>query len=234
MIETAFIFAAGKGERLRPLTDQTPKPLLPVNGRPILDWILDEVAKVQSIRHLVFNAWYLKDQILSYAQQKQSSGWEIDVSVEDVLLGTGGGLKQARKFLGEKPFLLLNGDCLFRADLEGFLERCENRSEDAVWWLTNVDAKQTKIGVDANKQIGMIGSLYDRQDSTSYGCFTGIQFMRSVKWGRLPDQGCLVRDYFIPQLKAVYRLGAETGGLSFWSDLGTPERLAQGFGSDSF
>jgi MurNAc alpha-1-phosphate uridylyltransferase len=104
-----MILAAGRGERLRPLTDSTPKPMLPVAGRPLLEhqiaWL-----RAAGVRQIVINLHHLGEQIEQHLGDGSRFGVEIRYSRETTLLETGGGIVKALPLLGGEPFLLLNGD----------------------------------------------------------------------------------------------------------------------------
>ncbi|MBL8640087.1 MAG: nucleotidyltransferase family protein [Alphaproteobacteria bacterium] len=114
-IETGFILAAGRGSRMRPLVDDCPKPLVRLHDRPILDYILDAL-KLHGVRKLVINAHYRAEQIVEYGRTHQSEFDSLEISVENELLETGGGLKQAAHLLGDQPFFMINGDAFWRED----------------------------------------------------------------------------------------------------------------------
>lgn len=104
-----MILAAGRGERLRPLTDHTPKPMVPVHGRPLLahqiEWL-----RAAGIRDLVINLHHLGEQIEAHFGNGDTFGATISYSRETELLETGGGIVNALPLLGQDPFLVLNGD----------------------------------------------------------------------------------------------------------------------------
>ena len=104
-----MILAAGRGERLRPLTDHTPKPMVEVRGRPLLahqiEWL-----QAAGIRDLVINLHHLGEQIEAHFGDGSAFGVRIQYSREEELLETGGGIVNALPMLGDKPFLILNGD----------------------------------------------------------------------------------------------------------------------------
>lgn len=110
MIDTAFILAAGKGTRMAPLTDHAPKPLVRLNGRPLLDYVFDHLRST-GVRHVVVNSFYLPDMVASYLDGVD--GFDIRRSHEDVLLETGGGLRNAAPLLGQSPFFMINGDAFW-------------------------------------------------------------------------------------------------------------------------
>ena len=87
----AFILAAGKGERLKPLTNEIPKPLIKIKGKPLLEW---SIIKLRSagIKEIVINVHHLGDQIINYFGNGKRLNLKIDYSIEEKLLGTGGAL----------------------------------------------------------------------------------------------------------------------------------------------
>jgi MurNAc alpha-1-phosphate uridylyltransferase len=106
----AFVLAAGKGERMRPLTDNCPKPLLAVGGRTMLDRALDALEEA-GVEDVVVNAWYLADMIEAHLQKRKTP--RIRVVREETLLDTGGGVRAALPFFGDDPFFVLNADILW-------------------------------------------------------------------------------------------------------------------------
>lgn len=223
-VESVFILAAGKGERLRPLTLKTPKPLLPFRARPLLWSLLERVADLQPKR-VILNAWYLKDQILDFARSARNDfSFEIIVSEENELLGTGGGLKQALKFISGRPFLMMNGDCYWTGDIKAFVKASLlQKSRDTVWWIAPSQGDQTAIGLK-NGEVVSIGNLWAKDDSDEQGCFSGIQLWHDLEQTKLPEQGCFIRQYLLEKLRSGATVGAIASGLDSWSDIGTPER----------
>ncbi len=109
--DTAMILAAGKGARMRPLTDSVPKPLLSVRGRPLIDHILDRLTEA-GVRRVVVNLHHLAPQLRAHLDGRTEL--DIDYSDEsDALLETGGGVKRALPLLGEDPFFVVNGDAFW-------------------------------------------------------------------------------------------------------------------------
>ena len=105
----AMILAAGRGERMRPLTDHTPKPLLMVHDKPLIVWHIERLKKA-GISQLVINHAHLGEQIEQALGDGSSFGVSIAYSPEDTALETGGGIARALPLLGEQPFLVVNGD----------------------------------------------------------------------------------------------------------------------------
>lgn len=123
MIQQAMILAAGKGERMRPLTNDTPKPLLCVAGKPLIVWHLEELKRA-GVRRVVINAAYLWQKIERFFEQSDF-GMDIALSVEkDGGLETAGGARFAldQGLLADAPFLLINGDVWCDADRKALLD----------------------------------------------------------------------------------------------------------------
>lgn len=117
-----MILAAGRGERLRPLTDRTPKPLLPVAGKPLIEYQLEQLA-AGGVRDVVINLHHLGEQIESTVGNGDRFGLNIRYSHERDKLETGGGLLHALPLLGDGPLWLLNGDVLLDLPLAQFPTR---------------------------------------------------------------------------------------------------------------
>ena len=109
MTMRAMILAAGRGERMRPLTDTCPKPLLPVAGQPLIGWHLNRLAAA-GIRDIVINHAWLGHLIEARLGDGRQWGVSIRYSAEGVALETAGGIAQALPLLGDAPFLVINGD----------------------------------------------------------------------------------------------------------------------------
>lgn len=105
----AMVLAAGKGERMRPLTLQTPKPLIPVAGVPLIEYHLRALARAGFADVVINHAW-LGEKIEAYLGDGAQFGVRIQYSREAQPLETGGGIFQALKYLGDEPFVVVNGD----------------------------------------------------------------------------------------------------------------------------
>jgi MurNAc alpha-1-phosphate uridylyltransferase len=128
LIDTAMILAAGRGERMRPLTDAMPKPMIPVAGRSMLDRSMDRLV-AYGVRTIVVNVHHLGEQIATHI------GSRARIVREDRLLETGGSVKNALPLLGQGPYFILNGDGLWRDGSQPMLSRME-----AAWDPARMDA----------------------------------------------------------------------------------------------
>jgi len=126
-IKTAMLLAAGYGTRLKPLTDHTPKPLVPVAGRPMIEYALDKL-RAYGIGQIVINVSHLKGQLTDYlAGQGDLS---VKISGEAEPLETGGGLKKAAPLLGDEPVFVINSDILWTDEGETALARLTRHWDD--------------------------------------------------------------------------------------------------------
>ena len=128
MIKAAMILAAGRGERMRPLTDSTPKPLIPVAGRSMLERAMDRLQR-HGVQNVVVNVHHLGSQIADRLRGRAR------IIPEDRLLETGGSVRNALPLLGNEPFFVLNGDGLWRDGESSMLGRLE-----AMWDPRRMDA----------------------------------------------------------------------------------------------
>ena len=117
-IKKAMVLAAGYGTRLKPLTDRMPKPLIPVAGKPMIEYALDKL-RAYGIEEVVINVSHLKDQLTAYLSA--CNNLTIKISEEAEPLETGGGLKKALPLLGNEPFFTINSDILWLDEGESAL-----------------------------------------------------------------------------------------------------------------
>lgn len=124
-----MIFAAGLGTRLKPLTDSMPKALVPIAGKTLLQHNLERLAS-QGFTDIVINIHHFSDQIRQFLRENDNFGLNIMLSDESAeLLDTGGGIKNAKEWLSNEPFLVHNVDILSNADLAGlYAKHCQNNS----------------------------------------------------------------------------------------------------------
>lgn len=209
MAATAFLLAAGLGTRLRPLTYTTPKPLLPVAGRPMLDHVLDHVRRFGH-DEVVVNAYWLPDQIVAWAQDKPG----VTVVVEAPhILGTGGGLRNARHLLAER-FVIVNGDILSDVDLGALWDE----PAEAVMAVRRQAAPvHTGIAWQDGVVTG-IGNVVGAGDPAFH--FTGVHVLERHLLELVPEgEACIIRTVYkalVPDGRVRARLHEGA-----WNDIGT-------------
>ncbi|WP_304640305.1 N-acetylmuramate alpha-1-phosphate uridylyltransferase MurU [Pseudomonas sp.] len=210
----AMVLAAGKGERMRPLTLHTPKPLLPVAGKPLIQWHLEALRRA-GVSEIVINHAWLGEQLEAAFGDGSELGLRILWSAEGEPLETGGGIFHALPLLGSEPFMLVNGDIWTNFDfatlrpLSGVLAH-----------LVLVPNPPYKASGDFVLADGLARNPHAGEGLT----FSGI----SIIDPRLFD-GCRAGAFALaPLLRRAADQGLVSGELfgGSWIDVGTPDRLA--------
>ena len=226
----AMILSAGLGTRMRPLTLTTPKPMVKVGGRPLIDFALATLAAAD-IRHVVINLHHLGEQIRGYLGDGHDRGFSIAYSTEEVLQGSGGGIRDARRLLGSNTVVTLNADTLIGIDLKPFLRQHRERAAAATLILRK-DPEMDRfgtIGIAADGRVRrflahMAPSATDRGDPYM---FTGVQILEPRVFDYMVDAGPFsITETTYPRMLAA---GERLFGAAFagpWLTVGTPEELA--------
>jgi len=160
-IKKAMVLAAGYGTRLKPLTEQMPKPLVPVAGRPMVEYALDRLL-AYGIEEVVVNGSHHKEQLMDYLSKFKALSFKISEEAEP--LETGGGLKKALPLLGNDPIFTINSDIIWFDERETALERLSQNWNDAKMdFLLLAQSKFKAVGHDKGedhlfiKRENMIG-----------------------------------------------------------------------------
>ena len=209
----AMILAAGRGERMRPLTDSCPKPLLQVGGKALIEHHIDSLKKA-NITSLVINHAHLGEQIEDYLGNGEKYGVEIQYSAEHDALETGGGIYKALPLLGNAPFIVVNGDVWCDLDFSLLPKK-----------ITGL-AHLVMIANPAHNPTGDFyfneGRLHsDKGSKLTYsgiGVFSPALFAHCTA-GRFPLAPLLRNAIAENKVTASYYQGE-------WVDVGTPERLS--------
>jgi mannose-1-phosphate guanylyltransferase len=177
----AMILAAGLGTRLRPLTSNTPKALMPVGNVPIIDRII-EYLKTYGISELVVNAHHHHEQIVGHLNGGMPFNIDIDVRVEQDILGTGGGIKNTEDFWDNAPFIVVNGDILTNINLRKAYE-AHKRSESLATLILHDQPPFNQIKIDDQKNITHIAD----ENLANRLAFTGIHIIDPKLMARIPE-----------------------------------------------
>lgn len=229
----AMILAAGRGERMRPLTDTVPKPLLTVGGEPLIVWHLRRLAAA-GCREVIINHAWLGRQIEAALGDGSNWGVSIRYSPETSALETAGGIAQALPLLGPDPFLVINGDIWCDWDVARAVDIGRQiEALDWLCWCVLVDNPAHHPGGDFRLDQGRLidedpgdtsRPLHDawtgRLTFSGIGVYQPALFHAIVRGDRAP---------LAPVLRSAARArraGAEYHG-GHWTDVGTPERLAE-------
>ena len=221
------VLAAGKGTRLRPLTHHLPKPLVPVAGRSLLEYAFDHLRRLK-IEKIGINAHHLGSRLTDAFRHLDE---EIYVVHEEILQGTGGGIREIAARNPEATLVVINGDALFDFDLAPVLAKHRSRSALGTLVLRYVPpgAPFGRVAIDGGGLLHRIAEMSARgADSLTlfYGAYTGVQIIEPELIAKIPDGPC---DILRSAYKEVLReLGPIYGDFvapeSLWLDVGTPER----------
>ncbi len=224
MPERAMILAAGLGKRMRPITNETPKPLVKVAGRTLLDWSLDRFAEA-GVRSVAVNTHHLGGKIKDHLRERASP--EIRISPEDELLETGGGVVKALPLLGDGPFFAANADMLWLNGSANTLERMAQAwNEDGMDILMLLHFTVDAYGYNGRGDyrmdpLGRISRRPERQ-VTPY-LFTGLQIIHPRLFRDAPKGPFSLRLLYGKALDERRLHGIVHDGE--WFHIGTPEGL---------
>lgn len=211
----AIVLAAGKGERMRPITDRIPKPLVPIAGKPLIAYHLESLARA-GVRDVVINLSHLGAQIPAALGDGSRFGVRIAYSDEGpVPFETGGGIFNALPLLAPGPFIVVNGDIWTNFDFSG-LALAPGAQARLVLVPNPPHVARGDFGLDGDH---IIESDRDRFTYSGIGVYSP-EFFAGCTPGKYPLLPLLKRAIAARRLHGqVYR--------GEWSDIGTPERLAQ-------
>lgn len=192
-----MILAAGYGTRLRPLTNYVPKPLLPVWGKPMIHYVI-EALKKNGIEEIVINLHYRGEMIEQNLKKGEKFGIKIHYTHEPEILGTGGGIKNAEKYLAGAPFLVINTDILVDFNLEEFWNFHKRKGGIATLILRNADLdKYNNILVDTDSRIIDIAGRPWKISAGKRGTFAGIHILEPRIFQELPSGKSSITDCYV-------------------------------------
>jgi len=210
----AMVLAAGRGERMRPLTDAVPKPLLEVGGEPLIGHHLRALARA-GVREVVINLSWLGELIRARLADGSAYGVHIEYSEEGAVpLETGGGIFRALPLLGPEPFLVVNGDTWTDFDFKHL--RADEAADATLVLVPNPPHHPRGDFALEGERIVADGS--ERLTYAGYGIYRP-GFFAGCTAGRFPLLPLLNRAMAARRLRGIRHTGE-------WHDVGTPERLA--------
>lgn len=224
MPERAVVLAAGLGTRLRPVSGDVPKPMMPLWDRPLVARVLDAL-HTWGVRHVLINLHHGAAQVMQGAMAYAPFGLQLDFSFEPEILGTGGVLRRAAWFLDDQPFWMVNADLAMRLDPHPLVQRFRPPRTIAVLWMHGTRGPRTV-------KMGRHGWIQDfavkHPGAPGTTTFCGLQLLspRIIKF--IPESGYST---IVDAYRAAQAAGWRVAGLelpdAYWADVGTPERYLE-------
>ena len=232
----AMILAAGLGTRLRPLTDDRPKALVEVAGHTLLEITLRRLASF-GIREVIVNVHHFADMVVEYLQRNSNFGMRVEISREEVLLDTGGGLKKAAWFFLENgnigPFLLHNVDVISTIDLDRMVRV---HSEKQALATLAVQERQTSRRLLFDSDLQLCGRQTGEQPAEFVRpakevtplAFSGVHVISPRFLGMMTEDGAFsIIEPYLRLAGEGEKISAFRADEYYWRDLGKPENVAQ-------
>lgn len=222
----AMILAAGMGTRLRPITNDIPKSIIPIEDKTLIEYLL-LLLKRYGIKDIIINLHHLGNKIEEVLGDGSRWGIRISYSKEDIILGTGGGIKKAQAFFGDSTFIVINGDILVDLDLRdliGFHQKMGGITTMVLRKNDNPDL-YSSVKIEQNRRIRQILDRpgWSGKDLNSY-MFTGIHLIEPRIFKYLPDDKYYsIIDAYMDMISS----GEELYGYIMegpWFEIGTLER----------
>lgn len=224
MTDIAFVLCAGFGERLRPMTLSTPKPLMPIWNRPLLAHTLDALAG-WGVREVFLNTHWLAEHLRDFMATYKGPLMLRELHEREIL-GTGGGLRALEPHLGGRPFWLVNGDVAFDLDPAPIAEAFDASGRFAAAWLEPRRGPRT-VETDYMRRITCWASPTPGVEHTA--TFAGVSLLSPDVVGFLPKDKakCSVVEAFERAMAAGKFVRGVTVKGAYWNDVGTPKAYLQ-------
>jgi N-acetyl-alpha-D-muramate 1-phosphate uridylyltransferase len=224
----AILFAAGRGERMRPLTDHTPKPLLLAGGKPLIVWHIEKLVAA-GVRSIIINTAYLGQKIVEHIGDGKQFGADIRYSREELssiggALETAGGIRYALHLIGEAPFIAVSADVFTNFDYKALASRAKKLKPGQAHTVLVPNAEHHPLGDFSYASAS--GVVTDKTDQTTNYTFSGIAAYHPSLFTHLPNPGV---SKLAPLLRQAMLNNKVSGELfeGLWLDIGTPSRLEE-------
>lgn len=232
-----MIFAAGLGTRLRPLTNEIPKALVPIEGVPLLELAIRRIAAA-GIREMVINVHHFAEKIIDFIQQKEQFGLQIHISDErDQILETGGGLLKAAPLLKSGPFLVMNADILTNLDLGKMIAEHQQNAAIATLAIRQRSTSRYLL-FDENNQLSGWENIKTGEQRISRAtkvqqpfAFSGIHVIDPAIFELMPKElsKFSIIDTYLEAAKK-HKIMGYPHDEDLWLDVGKPAQLAKAAG----
>lgn len=222
----AMIFAAGLGTRLRPLTNNIPKALVPLNGIPLLELAIRRL-KYYGFNEIIINVHHFADKIMAFLEEKNNFDIEIHISNEEkILLDTGGGLKNAAWFLKDEPFLVVNADIVTSLNLAEMVKFHQEHSFLATLAVQTRESSRQMMFNDQNLLSGWKNhqtgeEIISRQiENPTFYSFSGIHVINPEIFELMPEEEIFPIMPFYLSVASNKQIGAFDHTGDIWEDVG--------------
>jgi MurNAc alpha-1-phosphate uridylyltransferase len=215
----AMILAAGRGERMRPLTDTTPKPLLMVGSKCLILWVILKL-KQAGVTDLVVNVSHLAEQIERALGDGAQHGVRINYSREHEALETAGGIAWALPLLDDQPFLVVNSDVYSDYEFAGLVKKAHNLTANQAAHLVLVDNPEHHLEGDFGLCDGLVTADGARLTFSGIGAYHPALFAGITRGEKCRLAAQLAQPIAEGQVSGEHFRGE-------WNDVGTPQRLAE-------
>jgi mannose-1-phosphate guanylyltransferase len=214
-ITQAFVLAAGLGKRLRPLTDELPKPLIPIFQKPLITFALDQLINA-GVNKFVINTHRYPELFRDFFSPSDYAGCSVTLIHEPELLETGGGIKNAERDLGSEHFLTYSGDILTDVNLQPLIDEHFRRGNDVTLGL-----RETGLASDVALRDDRVVDIANRYGVAGNLDFANIAVWKSVVFERIPRR----KISFIPIVADWINQGGKIGGFVMndgkWFNIGS-------------
>lgn len=203
-IKQAFVLGAGLGTRLRPLTDDLPKPLIPIYQKPLITFALDHLID-HGVKSFIINTHRLPKTFEHLFPENSYAGHSVKLVNEPALLDTGGGIKNVQSFLGTNPFIVYSGDILTDADLEPLIEEHFRAQNDVTLGLR----RNTGLGAGVVARNGRIIAISNESKPAENFDYANMSVWNAEIFRRIPSHKKIS---FIPIVADWIGQGGKIGG----------------------
>ena len=200
----AIILAGGRGKRLRPITDYVPKPLVPLNNIPIIEWQIKYLKKFK-VSEIIICSGYKSEMIENFLSMKNNFEVKITFSIEKTPLGTGGAIKQAGSSVKDKSFFVLNGDVITNIDLNKLAKKPNS--------IASIELK-TKFGIMEIKD-DVVTEFKEKRKISNLWMNAGIYHLQKETLKDLPEKGDIENTVF-PDYAKKRKLNSVKFKNMFW------------------
>ncbi|HEX3320115.1 MAG TPA: nucleotidyltransferase family protein [Terriglobales bacterium] len=229
----AMVLAAGLGTRLRPLTNDRPKALVEVAGRTLLEITFSRLRSF-GVEDVIVNVHHFADMVVDYLQSHRNFGMHVEISQEDVLLDTGGGLKKAAWFFqdSQEPFFLHNVDVISTIDLSRMVEFHKSRGALATLAVQNRETSRhllfDEAGELCGRRAGRDGAIERAREAKNYEAraFSGIHVISPRLLQMLDEEGAFsIVSAYLRLARGGEEIAAFSADDYYWRDLGKVESV---------